>query len=408
MGLDEPINKYLKEFQVVNPLGDRDITVRDLLTHRSGLSGNTAGSEFGTPKPLGEHLKESYPKPKFEWYGQTWVPRWSTKVGAKYTYSNFGIATLGYLVEVTNPEHLSFSDYVQKHIIDPLGMTSTQFPPVQDQAHLRPGIWRNMSTGYARLGPLRIPTPAVYFADFPAGTVVTTPADHMRILLAYVSRGSYNGYQLLRPETVDTMLSVQVKADSSNAVGLVWGLRDMGKPTFRFAHAGAHMFGWTAEYAAYPVQDFAVATFTNQWPIRAVGYPEAAAIAKFISSWLEREARSPGVTRPVKSWTWKTSYVAGLIMIEQLKGMLGIPQPVTPEIIDVMARAEPRAWLENGVLVWDEDGFRAGVADMLTIKEWSQAEILAFLKSDQLQVLPEELELLYRELGTSGAFTLGR
>jgi hypothetical protein len=45
---------------------------------------------------------------------------------------------------------------------------------------------------------------------------------------------------------------------------------------------------------------------------------------------------------------------------------------------------------------------------MLSIKTFSQAEILAFLKSDRLQVLPEELELLNHELGLTGAFTLGR
>ena len=53
MELDEPINKYLKEFQVINPLGARDITLRDLLTHRSGLSGNTAGSELPRRSPSG-------------------------------------------------------------------------------------------------------------------------------------------------------------------------------------------------------------------------------------------------------------------------------------------------------------------------------------------------------------------
>ena len=336
------------------------------------------------------------------------MPRWGSKVGTKFAYSNFGIATLGYLVEVTNPERLSFSDYVQKHIIDPLGMTSTQFPPVQDRAHIRPDIWANMSTGYAKLGPLRIPTPAVYFADFPAGTIVTTPADHIRVLLAYMNHGSYNGYQLLKPATVDTMLSMQVTFDTTSGLGLVWFLRNKEKPTFRFGHGGAHMFGWTAEYMAYPTQDFAMAIFTNHWPIRSLRYPEAESILDFISQWLEREAKSPGVKRPAHTWTWKTSYVAGLIMGEQLKGFLGVPQSVTPEMIDVMARAQPIPAQENGLPVWDEAGFRAGVADMLTLKDFTQAEILAFLHSDQLKVLPEELELLHRELGSSGAFTLGK
>src|SRR5262249_11506777 len=42
--LDAPVNRYFTAFQVKNPLGGRDVTIRDLLTHRSGLAGNAAHS----------------------------------------------------------------------------------------------------------------------------------------------------------------------------------------------------------------------------------------------------------------------------------------------------------------------------------------------------------------------------
>jgi hypothetical protein len=102
------------------------------------------------------------------------------------------------------------------------------------------------------------------------------------------------------------------------------------------------------------------------------------------------------------------SYVAGIIMTEQLKGYIGVPQPVTPEIIDVMARARALPAAENGIATWDEDGFRTGVTDMLTLKDFTPVEINGFLKSDRLKVLPEELELLHRELGGTGPFTAMR
>lgn len=162
MSLDEPINHYLRDFQITNPLGDRGVTLRDLLTHRSGLAGNAAGSDYLPPKPLAQHVKETYARGTFKEYSK---PLWSAKVGEKPQYSNLGLATLGYLVEVTNPERLTFSQYVQKHIIDPLGMTSTQYPPVQDAEHVRPEIYSAMSKGYARFGPVHLPTPAIYFAD---------------------------------------------------------------------------------------------------------------------------------------------------------------------------------------------------------------------------------------------------
>src|SRR6185295_14025990 len=151
LGLDAPVNQYLSGWKIVNPLGGRDVTVRDLLTHRSGLAGNGAWSVLHSPKPLAEHVPEAHAKERNDFYGGAASPTWTAKAGEKYQYSNLGIATLGYLVQLTNPEKLSFSDYVQRHIIDPLGMTSTQFPPVQDRAYIRPDIWANMSTGYAKL-----------------------------------------------------------------------------------------------------------------------------------------------------------------------------------------------------------------------------------------------------------------
>jgi CubicO group peptidase (beta-lactamase class C family) len=161
IGLDEPISKYLPNLPITNPLGERAITVRDLLTHRSGLTSNSAGATFDVPEPLEARLKKAYASPSMESYGGTLAARWTAKVGERWQYSNTGVATLGYLVQVMNPEHLDFSDYVQRHIMDPLGMRSSQYPPVQDAAHIRPDIRARLSTGYATLGPAEIPTPTV-------------------------------------------------------------------------------------------------------------------------------------------------------------------------------------------------------------------------------------------------------
>ena len=406
MGLHEPINTYVKGFRVVNPLGDREITVYDLLTHRSGLAGNDAGSDFLPPKPLQQHVKEGYGLPTFSSYANT-VQRWGSKVGEKFSYSNFGLATLGYLVEVTNPEGLSFSEYVQKHIIDPLGMKSTQYPPVQDQAHVRPDIWAQMSTGYAVMGNVRIPTPAIYFADHPAGTVVTTPGDHIKLLLAYLNDGTYNGYQLLKPETVRLMLTPQTLR-GERQVGLIWMLKNYGKPDFGFEHGGAHMFGWENIFSAYPEQDFAVSIATNRWDMVLWSDPAwrspLTLIEDFISSWIARERAGTLRAVPKASWAWKTSYVIGLIMAEQLKGLLGTSSPVTPEMIETMARqGEEYAPGAGGQRTWDPAGFRAGMDDML-VQPMTRAGIRDFVRSNRLRVIPEEVYLLMRELRGRNGF----
>jgi CubicO group peptidase (beta-lactamase class C family) len=397
--LDAPINTYLKGFKAVNPLGERDITVRDLLTHRSGLAGNDAGSDFTAPVPLQQHIREGYAQSTFGSYGG--VPRWSARVGERFQYSNFGIATLGYLVEVTNPEGLSFSDYVQRHIIEPLGMTSTQYPPVQDAAHIKPEIFARLSTGYALMGNVRIPTPAIYFADYPAGAVVTTPGDHIKLLLAYLNGGEYQGRRILQPETITRMLTPETSRGAATQVGLVWMLTNHGTPDFSFSHAGAHMFGWHNNYRAWPGRNLAVAICTNQWDMVLWGDPSWRAdymlIEDFIASWVAREdsLRVP----PRRSWAWKTSYVIGLNMAAQLKGLLGTRAPVTAGMIDRMAtRAEMYATAPSGEPTWDPAGFRAGMTDMLAQQPLSAASIRTFLRSNRLQILPEELTLLTREL----------
>ncbi len=408
--LDEPVNRYFgDQLSVTNPLGEREITARDLLTHRSGLAVNAGGSELVAPLPLGEHLRRGYARKMFESYEGTLVPRWTAKVGEKFQYSNFGVATLGYLVEVTNPERLSFSDYVQKHLIDPLGMTSTQFPPVQDAEYVRPDLFARLSTGYAQLGAVHLPTPAIYIGDYPAGTAVTTPGDHIRLLLAYMNGGSYHGYRLLAPETVTQMLTPQAPAaagsEGGSQIGLIWRLANVGKPDFNFGHGGAHMYGWTNTFAAYPDQGFAVAIFTNHWPMRHERYREHGLIADFISGWLAREQKHLEWQPPAASWAWKRSYVMGLTFVEQLQGGLGVATELEPDAIERMARSVAErsgAVGDTGGALFDPDGFRAGVADMRAVR-MTPAGLREFLESPRMKVALEELELIDLELGGNGS-----
>jgi CubicO group peptidase (beta-lactamase class C family) len=407
-GLDDPINKYIKKFKITNPLGDREITFRDLLTHRSGLTSNAAGSEFALPVPLETHIKAGYARTMFESYDAKYLPLWTAKVGQTFQYSNFGLATLGYLVEIINPEGLTFSQYVQQHIMDPLGMKSSMYPPVQDAAHVPAEIFSRMSTGYAVFGPISIATPTIYFADYPAGTVVGTPGDLVRLAAAYLNKGSFHGYQLLKPETVQLMLSQQVDFGGGNALGLIWQLRNIGQPSSSFGHGGLHMFGWTNDLRAIPEYDLGLAIATNEWDM--IHYGDAtfrsaiALIESFIASWLDNERKDIHTKQPERSWSWKTSYIIGLIMVERLKGGLGIGTPINSAMVEAMIRDTHLRYLRtDAVDPWDAVGFRAGIDDMLKV-EMTPDGIRAFMQSDRLQVAPEELEILYRELGGHGVF----
>jgi len=403
MDLDDAINEYVPRFRIDNPFGERAITFRDLLTHRSGLSMDWAGCQFDPPTSLAAYIQDICTRTYFPSYGGSLRPLWGTQVGERYVYSNLGIALLGYLVEVINPEHLGFSAYVQKHIIDPLGMTSTQFPEVQDATHIKADIYRRMSKGYMHFGAIHLPTPTIYFAEYPAGAVVSIPRDHIRILLAYMNGGRYHDYQLLKPETVKLMLSPEADIGDGNTVGLVWHLSRIGQPTYNFGHGGAHMWGWANKYLAFPSQDFAIAVATNHWHMTddKYRYAESDAIAEFASSWLDNERRRRHAAGTGKPWAWRVSYVIGLVFVEHTNGALGIATRIDPKCVEDIARG---ASIQSGTTyddsLWDADGFRAGVQDMLAVK-MNPAAIRAFLSSAELQVSREELRLVYSELGAS-------
>ena len=97
IALEDPINRHLP-FAVRNPLGARDITVQDLMTHRSGLGTDAALSLLSVPRPLAQEIEAEYAKAQSPIAGGT-MPRWAAPVGEAWCYSNLGIATLGLIVE---------------------------------------------------------------------------------------------------------------------------------------------------------------------------------------------------------------------------------------------------------------------------------------------------------------------
>ena len=122
-------------------------------------------------------------------------------------------------------------------------------------------------------------------------------------------------------------------------------------------------------------------------------------MAKFIIDWTASEKSNLHQSRPAHTWAWKTSYVIGLVMADRLQGGLGISSPLTPEVVEAMADgARVDADAKSVTSQWDAAGFRAGVADLLKVDRKVDA-IRAFMNSDRLQISPEELELIYLEIG---------
>jgi len=187
--LDEDVNKYLKAFQLKGDFKE-PVTLANLMTHTSGLVDTDTMLDRGPSRPrsFGENLTLNMP------------PR-SKPVGT-FRYSNYGASLGGYIVETTSGE--PFAEYMEKHILKPLGMRhSTFLLPHQ----LPPSVAANVAVGYRyEDGVYKPMTPDE--GDFwtaPAANLLTTGTDIGAFMIAHLQQGRYGKARILKEATVAEM-----------------------------------------------------------------------------------------------------------------------------------------------------------------------------------------------------------
>jgi CubicO group peptidase (beta-lactamase class C family) len=347
--LDGPVNDHLGGLRIVNPHGDRPITLRDLLTHRSGLGTTVGFCDLVPPLPLGDHLRRVFKERRTDAYGGDLFPLWATPVGVHHQYSNTGIALVGLMVEHANPDGVSFPEWVRLHIFEPLRMTSSWFPPVQDADHVPADLWARRSTGYATVGGLLIPLPQIYIGDYPAGTALTTPSDHVRFLLAMADDGG----AVLGADAAREMLTAQAWTGVSS-VGLVWNLFEVDEPHEYFGHGGEHMWGWNNVARCYRNDRVAVVVAANEWDLGDQGTSDRPShlagrlVLDVVDAWVRGDD-----PRPRRDEAAARSHLAGLIVADRLGMRLGMRTPPTAEQLAAIADS---VVVGDGV-PWDRDAF---------------------------------------------------
>ena len=112
MNWDDPVRKHLPAFRLADPLADRDVTLRDLLCHRTGLVRHDLLWRYA-PWSLEESVRRmAYLKP-------------SHSFRSVYEYNNLGYIAAG--LAVGSASKSSWREDVQKRLLDPLGMTGAVF-----------------------------------------------------------------------------------------------------------------------------------------------------------------------------------------------------------------------------------------------------------------------------------------
>jgi CubicO group peptidase (beta-lactamase class C family) len=187
LDLDADVNRYL-DFAIPATY-PQPITLRHVMTHTPGFEedGRDLFTEDSAKMiPLGRWLA-------------THVPGRVRPPGTYASYSNYATALAGYIVERVS--NMPFDDYVERHILEPLGMSQTTTrQPLPDR--FRP----DMSTGY-QWGAGRFagkPFEIVNGAA-PAGSMSASATDMAKFMIAHLNNGVLGGQRILAESTAVRM-----------------------------------------------------------------------------------------------------------------------------------------------------------------------------------------------------------
>jgi len=187
INLDAPVNQYLTTTRVMDRVqvlqADEPVTVRQLLSHTSGLSCGVR------TVPV---FSRTLPPDLAALTGRTHSVR---KPEEKYEYCNAAYGIAGYLVEQVSGQE--YEKYIVENILKPIGVETPA--PVRPTALMADLLAQPYSRGD---GNKPSPVARVFFDVYPAGDMYMTPADMARYLGAHLNGGVFGGRRILSEASI--------------------------------------------------------------------------------------------------------------------------------------------------------------------------------------------------------------
>lgn len=221
----------------------RDITIRDLLTHTSGLMSGGPGNAGAPQRTPADTLATYIPK-------LGGVPL-DFQPGTLWRYSGLaGFDVLGRVVEVVSGQ--TFDRFLTQRLFDPLGMKDTGFALPADTSRLVP-LYRRTANGFERQADQNGLSSATYFSG--AGGMVSTAEDYLQFAQMLVNGGELNGRRYLSPRTIALMASNHT-GDMVNGqfgrpargMGFGLGVQVVEDPVAADLRQSKGTFGWAGAY----------------------------------------------------------------------------------------------------------------------------------------------------------------
>ncbi len=260
---DDPVQKYLPSFQLYDPYVTRELTVRDLLCHRSGLG-------------LGEGDMLFWPdtdvtRPQV--LSATRFMKPASSLRSRYAYNNLMFVVAGEVVAAVSGK--PWDQYVRERFFAPLGMRETRITSAGLEDGRDNFAWPH-SRGWRFEGPLMVIPPTRDDTWAAAAGIRSNVTDLAKWVTTQLDAGKLpDGNRIFSEDAAKEMWSPQtivrvsepaapLKALKPNfaAYGLGWGLRDYrGRKVV--SHTGA-LTGMVSTIMMVPDEKLGIIVLTNQ------------------------------------------------------------------------------------------------------------------------------------------------
>jgi CubicO group peptidase (beta-lactamase class C family) len=258
---DDPVTKHLPGFQMWDPWVTREVTVRDLVTHRAGL-GLGQGDLMWWPPTT--HTRAEVVR------GIRWLKP-ASSFRSRYAYNNVMYVAAGELLAAVSGR--SWDDFVRERILSPLGMSrSTTSASVGRE---------NVAAPHIEVGGAVRPLAAMSFDNVgPAASINSSVSDMARWVRMLLECGRGKDAPAgetcpLKPESIRRMWSAQFSLATPDppagleplqanfaAYGLGFGLRDYRGHKV-VSHTGG-LPGYVSQVALVPEERLGLVVLTNQ------------------------------------------------------------------------------------------------------------------------------------------------
>jgi CubicO group peptidase (beta-lactamase class C family) len=405
---DDPVLSYLPAFQMHDPLVTREITVRDLLCHRSGL-GTFRGDlmTFGSIYDRAEVLRRiRFIEPSFDF-----------RQG--FGYSNLMFLTAGEIIPKV--AGIGWDEFIAQRFFKPLGMTRSSTTLAALLAA------DNVATPHGLDGEAIVPIPHDSVDNMaPAGAINSSARDMAQWLLLQTGDGAFGGAQIVDPaviaETRTPHNLQRVGAESQelnpwthfSTYGLGWGLSDY-RGRLLVSHGGG-LNGMISLVALLPEEDLGVVVLSNfdthgltrsivnhvldaylggeqvDWDERYHGVIEALLEGRKAAAAAREEARLKGTSPslPLESYVGRyTSSVYGDAEVTLEDGQLKLDPLAHPEISGTLAhwqldtflcRWTDRVWNESLVYFDLDDAGKVSQLRFAVRPDWIDTTEYVFVK----------------------------